>query len=99
RGSPSPRAADRGGQGAVGGHGADDGGIGGADVHHETGEARSHADGLRHVERLLGVITVAAGSRIDAGRAGAVGGKQSYRDIVRLIDIREIGIQVGQVGA
>ena len=60
----------------VGGHGVEDGGVRGADVNDETGEAGGHADSLGHVEGLLGVVTVAAGARIDAGGAGAVSGEQ-----------------------
>ena len=87
------------GSGAVGGHGADDGGVGGADVHDEAGEAGRHADGLGHVEGLLGVVAVAAGSSVDAGGAGAVGGEQRDGDVVGLADVGEVGVEVGQVGA
>ncbi len=32
-----------------------------SDVHYQARQSRSHPDSLRHVERLLGVVTVAAG--------------------------------------
>ncbi len=44
------------GSGLCGGHCADDGGIGGADIHDEACKPRRHAEGLGHVEGLLGVV-------------------------------------------
>jgi hypothetical protein len=35
--------------------------VGGTDVHHQAGQSRSHADGLGHVQRLFGIVAVAAG--------------------------------------
>ena len=47
------------GKRAVGGHGADDGGVGRTDVHHQAGETGRHAESLGHVEGLLGVVAAA----------------------------------------
>ena len=96
---PAPGAADGGGQRVVGGHGADDGGVAGSDVHDQTGETGSHSDCLGHVECLLGVVAVAAGGGVDAVDAGAVGGDDADGYVVGLADVVEVSGEVGEVGA
>src|SRR6185437_899541 len=73
-------------------------GVCGADVHGKAGKAGSHADGLSHVQCLLDIVAAAAAA-VGAGGAGSVGGEQGDGHVVGLVGVREIGVQVGEIGS